>query len=77
MTGRTDGPSVRRANAARFKVLPWREKIDRATLSAQLSWSNKLTIWKLRAMPALMRSDTVAKVISLPSNRIFPESGCK
>ena len=47
-----------------------REKIDSETLSNTDSPSNRLTIWKLRAIPALIRSLTVAKVMSFPSNRI-------
>ena len=39
-----------------LRVLPSREKIDSATLSKAVSSSNRLTSWKLRAMPALMRS---------------------
>jgi hypothetical protein len=44
------------ASAAILVILPSREKIDNATLSKTLSPSNRLTIWKLRAMPALIRS---------------------
>ena len=35
------------------RVLPSREKMASATLSSTLSWSNRLTSWKLRAMPEL------------------------
>ena len=65
------------AKRAIFTALPSREKIDKATLSKTESPSNRLTIWKLRAMPALMRSWTGVKVMSLPSNRIWPLSGLR
>ena len=39
----------------RCAVLPSREKIASATLSKAVRSSNRLTSWKLRAMPALTR----------------------
>src|SRR5262245_41835450 len=65
------------ARVAIFTVLPSREKIDSATLSNTERPSNRLTIWKLRAIPALMRSATVAEVMSRSSSRIWPLSGCR
>src|SRR5262249_31539206 len=65
------------ARTAIFIALPSREKIDSATLSNTERPSNRLTIWKLRAMPALMRSVTVVNVMSRSSSRICPLSGCR
>src|SRR5919198_1045436 len=65
------------ASEASFRVLPSREKIVSATLSSALSWSNRLTSWKLRAIPARMRPCTDSWVTSRPRNRIRPPSGGK
>src|SRR6266849_234254 len=58
-------------------ALPSRANTESATLSKTLSASNRLTIWKLRAIPALIRSVTVVNVISRSSSRIWPLSGCR
>src|SRR5262249_13873955 len=63
------------ARLAIHVVFPSREKIASAMLSKTESPSNRLTIWKLRAMPALIRSATLVKVMSRSSNRIWPLSG--
>src|SRR2546422_949330 len=44
-------------------------------LSSALSWSNRLTSWKLRAIPASMRPCTDSWVTSRSRNRICPRSG--
>src|SRR5437867_3830587 len=44
-------------------------------LSSALSWSNRLTSWKLRAIPASMRPCTDSWVTSGSRNRICPRSG--
>src|SRR5881628_2905694 len=44
-------------------------------LSSALSWSNRLTSWKLRAIPASMRPCTDSWVTSRSRNRICPPSG--
>src|SRR5438093_3228569 len=63
------------ASVTRLAVLPPREKIVSATLSSAVSWSNRFTSWKLRAMPALIRPCTDWRVTSSFRNRIWPPSG--
>ena len=46
----------RSASVHSQRVFPWRAKMVRATLSRTVSWSNRFTSWKLRAMPARIRS---------------------
>src|SRR2546425_864713 len=69
-TGRSASASDRS-----FRVLPWREKIARATLSSALSWSKRFTSWNERAMPARIRSLTGWWVTSWPRKTIWPSSG--
>src|SRR6266496_379840 len=49
--------------------------MESATLSRTVSSSKRLTIWKLRAMPALMRPCTDWLVTSAPRKKICPLSG--
>ena len=64
------------SDAAR-PTFPSREKIASRTLSSVVSRSNRLTIWKLRAIPALIRPYTGREVTSCPWKRIVPASGCR
>ena len=54
--------------------MPSREKIARATLSRVLSWSKRLTSWKLRAMPSSIFRWMDAAVMSASSRTMRPES---
>ena len=44
-------------------------------MSRTVSWSNRFTSWKLRAMPTPIRSWTDWRVMSCPSNTRAPRSG--
>src|SRR3990172_2386803 len=65
----------RAARAVSRRVLPSRAKIVSATLSCTVIWSNRLTSWKLRAIPSRMRSWTDWRVSSAPSKTMRPASG--